>query len=47
MSRKSISLEELKEIYDIKLIGILEVWKIAIKEREKETYNFLTIFSNL
>ena len=44
---KSISLEELKEIYDVKLFVILEVLKIAVKEREKETYNFLTIFSDL
>ena len=47
MGRKSISLRESKEIYDVELFEILEVLKIAVKEREKETYNFLIIFSDL
>jgi ribonuclease HI len=44
--QKSISLKEAKESFDAELFGILEALKLARKEREKESYKFLTIFSD-
>ena len=44
--QKNISLGEAKESFDAELLIILEALKLAIKEKEKESYKFLTIFSD-
>ena len=45
---KSIPLGDAKEVFDVELFGILETLKITEKEKEKrkEYFNTLTIFSN-
>lgn len=43
-SGKSLALGHHKEILDAELFGILEAFKIAVKEKKRESYTILTIF---
>ena len=44
--KKSIALGHLKETFDAELFGILEALKIAVKEKKRESFTTLTIFSD-
>jgi len=45
-NRKCLALGRSKEIFDAELFGLLEAFKIAIKEKRKKDFKSLTIFSD-
>jgi hypothetical protein len=45
-NEKCLVLDDFKEIFNTELFGLLEAFKIAVKERRNKDFRCLTVFSN-